>query len=1101
MKKLGKYELLEEIGRGALGEVYKAHDPSLERLVALKTIAGSLVQTPELLERFYQEARSAGMLHHPNIITIYELGKHEDTPFIAMEFIEGASLDKIISRRPALPLSQKVGFIVPVCRALDHAHRRGVVHRDIKPGNVMLSKDGVIKVVDFGIARLVDTSKTQTNMIIGTMAYMSPQQFHGERADQRSDVWSVGVMLYELICFRRPFEGEDSASLILNIVDEKKNPLPVRDFAPDCSSELEVLIGRMLRKDVNERFQTMEEVLFELEPIWRSLQEENIAGLITNSEILIRAQDFPRARDLLRQALQMDSRHDRAKLLLDQVNTELKRIQTKSQINKSLEKAQGLLKDARYQEAETEIESALKLDASFEPAHELLAQVQRSEKRARQVLDGVRLAKLRLADGALTEASDAIQKALELDAVNPSARTLQQLIHEQLARRAERKRLVGILQRARDCWADQRLEECMALLTAAQGEFPDEPEIAKLLETARRDQEDQQKREKLAEARKLLAAERYDDCLAIVESLLAHQPNDIGVQVVRDLVLQEREELQRRQELQKQMANLHVLMNSEKFSKAVSRGEALLRKFPRETEIVEIVEFARAELSQAKMKHDLDAVLQGIRREIYAGRLREAVAAAEKAIARFPRHAELDALLDQAHTKLQEEQNRELLHKRIAEIRRNIAAEQHTDAADLARQTLSTLGPDTQVASLLRVAEMEMAYKLEKQENQQNQVAGEHKPFGQGNFETAAQALQDGLETQLLSETDPLATVKDLNAGLAFAAAASQGREDLVKDYAFLRNAFTPQVPLEQSGASQPSASALAYISETVESAAGMLPRIPAATPSAPGGADQVCEGALAEDVPKEPTETSVVSALRHLMGRLAYTIREKPIRYASAGLIVLFLIVSVRYLVVRRATAEQIALAMRAQQLEKEKNWPAALKEYSQLAALSGPIAKASREPASRLEELSDRENSLYAAAQSEESNGNFSHARQLYQQSANLHGDREADALNSVARLTPQPTPAEPVTKPNNQPTLLTAKQRISRAASSNKVQAAGKGCELLQSDYADMLDRADTNRARGMYSDATREYNAVLACDPGSERARAGLDRTKASLVTPN
>ncbi len=542
LKKLGKYELIDEIGHGAMGEVYKAHDPTLGRLVALKTIMGSLVGNADLLERFYQEARSAGTLQHPNIVTVYELGQQDDTPFIAMEFLEGESLDKILDRGPVLPLSQKVGFIVPVCRALDYAHKRGVVHRDIKPGNVMLTKDGVIKVVDFGIARLVDASKTQTNIMIGTMGYMSPQQFRGERADQRSDIWAVGVMLYELLCLRRPFQGDDSPSLILNIVDEKKHPLPVRDFAPDCSPELEALIGKMLRKDANERFQTMEEVLLELEPIWRNLQEENVTGLIIDSEALIRAQDYSRARDVLRKALQIDSRNERAKSLLDQVNAEIKRIQIRAQVSKSLEKAQALLNEASYQDAQAEVESALKIDPSSDPAHEMLAQVQRAANRARQVVESVRLAKLRFAEGALTEASDAIHKALDLDAVNAPALTLQKQIQEQLARRAERRRLVSILQRARECWADQRLEECIAILSAAQNEFPGDPEIAKLLETARHDQDEQQKREKLAEARRLLAAQRYDESLAIVSKL---QQGDSAVQKLRELVLQEKAELTR----------------------------------------------------------------------------------------------------------------------------------------------------------------------------------------------------------------------------------------------------------------------------------------------------------------------------------------------------------------------------------------------------------------------------------------------------------------------------------------------------------------------------------------------------------------------------
>jgi serine/threonine-protein kinase len=148
---LGKYEIISEIGRGAMGAVYKARDPLIDRLVALKTITGGPSAQTNLLDRFYQEARSAGALQHPNIVTIYELGHEKNTPFIAMEYLEGESLDRIIEQHPVLPLSVKLGYIVRVCDALAYAHQHNVVHRDVKPANVMVTKEGVVKVVDFGI--------------------------------------------------------------------------------------------------------------------------------------------------------------------------------------------------------------------------------------------------------------------------------------------------------------------------------------------------------------------------------------------------------------------------------------------------------------------------------------------------------------------------------------------------------------------------------------------------------------------------------------------------------------------------------------------------------------------------------------------------------------------------------------------------------------------------------------------------------------------------------------------------------------------------------------------------------------------------------------
>ena len=146
-----------------------------------------------MLQRFYREAQSAGGLQHPNIVTIYDMGEEAGTPYIAMELVEGESLEQLIGSRPDLPLSLKLTYAIQACRAFDYAHKRGIIHRDIKPANVMLSKEGVVKVVDFGIARVVKSSKTQTGMLIGTFAYMAPEQYHGEHADERSDLWSFGV--------------------------------------------------------------------------------------------------------------------------------------------------------------------------------------------------------------------------------------------------------------------------------------------------------------------------------------------------------------------------------------------------------------------------------------------------------------------------------------------------------------------------------------------------------------------------------------------------------------------------------------------------------------------------------------------------------------------------------------------------------------------------------------------------------------------------------------------------------------------------------------------------------------------------------------------
>lgn len=263
IQRIGRYEILEEIGRGAMGVVFKGRDPLIGRAVAVKTITSGVAESGDLLDRFYREARAAGGLQHPNIVTIYELAESGGAPFIAMEYLEGESLEKLIARKQALPLASKVGYVVQAARALDHAHRHGVIHRDVKPANIVLTRDGVVKVVDFGIARLADTSKTQTGTLLGTLAYMSPERVRGEQADARGDIWALGVVLYELLAYQRPFAGENHAALLMSILQNE--PPSIRQFLPQCPAALERVILKALHKDETQRYASMEALLKSLE--------------------------------------------------------------------------------------------------------------------------------------------------------------------------------------------------------------------------------------------------------------------------------------------------------------------------------------------------------------------------------------------------------------------------------------------------------------------------------------------------------------------------------------------------------------------------------------------------------------------------------------------------------------------------------------------------------------------------------------------------------------------------------------------------------------------------------------------------------------------
>jgi tRNA A-37 threonylcarbamoyl transferase component Bud32 len=262
---IGKFEIVSELGKGAMGTVYKARDPKLDREVALKTVAPGLLASKDAVARFRREARAAAKLQHPNIVTVYELQDDQEPFFIAMELLDGQDLSQVMAPRDRLPLLQKVRIMAEVCRALDYAHKQGVVHRDIKPANIRVRRDGSVKIVDFGIARTADSNMTQTGLVLGTPSYIAPEVLESGRVDHRADMWAVGVILYEMLSGRRPYEADTITSLVYRIVHE---PLPPLDGeALGVPEPLLAVVRRALQKDPRERFKDMADMARALEEV------------------------------------------------------------------------------------------------------------------------------------------------------------------------------------------------------------------------------------------------------------------------------------------------------------------------------------------------------------------------------------------------------------------------------------------------------------------------------------------------------------------------------------------------------------------------------------------------------------------------------------------------------------------------------------------------------------------------------------------------------------------------------------------------------------------------------------------------------------------
>jgi predicted Ser/Thr protein kinase len=310
MEKIGKYDVVKELGRGGMGVVYKAHDSLMERDVAIKLISEMVLAVPEIKSRFLREAQTAGKLSHENITVIFDVGEDKGRPFIVMEYLEGNDLGEMIEEGKDFSLIEKLDYACQICRGLSYSHSKGIIHRDIKPGNIRVTAAQKVKIMDFGIARAESSNLTRTGAIIGTPYYMSPEQVQGKKIDKRSDIFSFGVLFYELLTGRKPFPGDEPTGVMYKIVFEE--PDRIDDKALSQPRELRQIVLKLLAKDPEKRYQDLSETAGDIEKIlsqirtgeWKKKEEERkkLEKALVEIRSHITAKRFKKADELIDRA-------------------------------------------------------------------------------------------------------------------------------------------------------------------------------------------------------------------------------------------------------------------------------------------------------------------------------------------------------------------------------------------------------------------------------------------------------------------------------------------------------------------------------------------------------------------------------------------------------------------------------------------------------------------------------------------------------------------------------------------------------------------------------------------------------------------------------
>jgi TonB family protein len=275
MEQIGKYAIVGQIGTGGFGVVYEGRDPFLKRRVAIKTCSS---EESDIRDRFFREAEIAGNLQHRNIVTVHDFGIQDGVPYLVQEYLTGEDLDRVVARRDPLAPAQRVDILVQAARGLEYAHAHGVIHRDVKPANIRLTSEGIVRIMDFGIAKLSNVAShlTRTGMTLGTAAYLPPEQIRGTTVDHRADIFSFGVTAYELLTYHRPFVGKTISALFWELL--QREPEPLTNFWPACPPALEQIVMRCLAKDPNQRYTTFTELIPDLEDVLAVMQQERRRG-------------------------------------------------------------------------------------------------------------------------------------------------------------------------------------------------------------------------------------------------------------------------------------------------------------------------------------------------------------------------------------------------------------------------------------------------------------------------------------------------------------------------------------------------------------------------------------------------------------------------------------------------------------------------------------------------------------------------------------------------------------------------------------------------------------------------------------------------------
>ncbi len=625
IQKIGKYVVVDVIGSGGMGIVYRAQDIALNRTVAIKMLkrVGAADDKSAMLEQFFaRELRATASLQHKNIVTVYESGEQDGNPYLVMECLDGEPVSRIISERRPMPIVDKLELLVQVCDGLQHAHDRKpqVIHRDIKPANVILSKDGTAKIVDFGIARVVgvETSTLQTGQLLGSLPYLSPEQINSMPIDSRTDIFSAGVMMYELLTYALPFKANEPAAVFVKILREE--PPPLSKYLGEIPPELQACVNRALAKKTQDRYQAAEEFGFDLLQIQKKIKQGMAADFMQRAESAMQRGDLERVKLHLQEILRLDRHHDQANRLLAEVRKAIQEQQRSGQIVQMRSQAQVALAGQQYEEALGCAEQALQLDPTDQVSSALREEIQKAISLGKAVRDSLRRAESALYAGDFDEGREAVDAALRLDTNSAEARALAEIIDKEFSERSRRLQVQGLVDSARQGIAQRLFGDAIESLRKAEQLDPGDSNVRELMQWASRGQDQEQRRKDLLDLTDqihgALRAEDFSSAYTICEVGLGSFPNEPTLQRLKSIAEKQRDIAERRRFVQDQSLAAKESLDRADFSAAIRILEAALQKLPAEPNLEALLALARTESEQQSVDRQSQAVQEAAERAL-----------------------------------------------------------------------------------------------------------------------------------------------------------------------------------------------------------------------------------------------------------------------------------------------------------------------------------------------------------------------------------------------------------------------------------------------------------------------------------------------------